>query len=156
MEKEYGSTLIDGFPRLPSGSAKLIQSAFRDAATATNEEQRLHNKRKAIDDLSGAASEEPQGIKVLTELERLNVWRLIEGWIKLIITFGMATVTLGLGMLVLRVMYYDIGANKEIRFHLEKVVTTEGAKTKLEMDKLRLAMKLFTKRQIDDASTKSG
>lgn len=45
--------------------------------------------------------------------------------------------------LVLKVMYYDVEANKEMRLYIEKVVNAAGEKTKLEME-------LFTERQIQN------
>lgn len=43
-------------------------------------------------------------------------------------TFGVGTVTLGLGVLALKVIYYDVEANKEMRLHIEKVVNAASEK----------------------------
>jgi hypothetical protein len=74
-------------------------------------------------------------------------FKRIEGWLKLIITFGVGTLPLGweqyilVGIcllfraiqliylqLVLKVMYYDVEANKEMRLYIEKVVNAAGEK----------------------------
>jgi len=47
-------------------------------------------------------------------------------------------------------MVYDIATNKEMKAHIETVVTASEQKNKVELDYLKFAMELTTQRQIGE------
>ncbi|PWW72137.1 hypothetical protein C7212DRAFT_287254 [Tuber magnatum] len=130
----------------------------------------IHNtaRKRAIDELLGEGVAKPEGIKVLSQLERLSVVETeltiltktinnglgrIESWIKLMATFGSGTVLFGFGTLAYKVIVYDITANKEMRDHIERTTAASERRieeklenlklsTKSELDNLRLSMEL--------------
>ncbi|RPA90019.1 hypothetical protein L873DRAFT_1821885 [Choiromyces venosus 120613-1] len=118
--------------------------------------------QRAIDELLVEGAAKPEGIKVLSQSERLSIveaelairaktidngFDRIEAWIKLMVTFGGGTILFGFGTLAYKVMVYDIATNKEMKAHIERTRTEDKLEnlmlsTKSKLDNLRLSMEL--------------
>ncbi|KAG0634203.1 hypothetical protein HOY80DRAFT_1100113 [Tuber brumale] len=145
-----------GFPHRYSRGMNHHSRYFRSTA-----------RKRVIEEFlgGGAASAKPEGIKVLSQLERLSIVETelaircktinsglnrIETWMKLMITFGGGTVLFGFGSLAYKVMVYDIAAAEKMEDRVERIIERTMAAFEQRTESKLESLRLSTKSEMDN------